>query len=461
MEWSYGNIYRHGAPVLQSAMLNSRGLVRKLVRELAGASRFRKKLLATETMTAEELGRWQARKLRGTMEHAYQYVPYYRDRPVMPLGAAGADAMAVLPFWPLLTKEHVIAAGPSLLASDRMMRFQTGTSGSTGTPMTLYRSAGSIGFEQAVIERQLLWAGWRRGDRRVWLRGDMVVPLESRAAPFWRLNLAERMLMCSSFHLSEQTAQQYLSVMERYNPVIIQAYPSSIGLLAKWMVAQGRTYTGTALRGIVTSSEHLSEGCRRDCLKAFGVSVFDWYGQSERVGAIGTCEHGNYHIIEDAGYFELQARADGSSLLVGTAFENPAMPLIRYVTGDCVIPADPGYQCPCGRVFRVIDKVIGRDADTIVTGDGRQHVLMDLIFDDLTTIKLGQIVQETADEVSINVVLNALADLDAVRDTLLTRARERLGPWVRLTFKQVDDIPRTSAGKFRVIVNNVAKNLAG
>src|SRR5205807_559628 len=136
----------------------------------------------------------------------------------------------------------------------------------------------------------------------------------------------------------------------------------------------------------------LSDGCRRDCRQAFGVGVFDWYGQAERVGAIGTCEHGNYHIIEDAGYLELLPHADGSSLLVGTSFENRAMPLIRYVTGDCVVAADSNYVCPCRRAFRVVESIIGREADTVVTSDGRQHVLLDFIFDYINAMKHGQIV---------------------------------------------------------------------
>jgi phenylacetate-CoA ligase len=453
--WSYETFYRRGSPAVQQFLQGSRGLGRILLRELAGVRSFRKGLQYTETMSAIELGQWQTRIVRSTIEHAWRHVPYYARR--AQASSPGSDAAGLLSGMPLLNKSDVIEAGNDMLARNILIRFPSGTSGSTGSPMKLYRSAGSIGFEQALIERQLEWAGWSRGQRRVWLRGDVIVPLEQTTGPFWRVNSPARMLMCSSFHLNEHTALEYLRAIERYNPAVIQAYPSSIGLLARWMVANGERYTGTALRGIVTSSERLSNGCRQDCRRAFGVGVFDWYGQAERVGAIGTCEHGNYHIIEDAGYLELLPHGDGSSLLVGTTFENRAMPLIRYVTGDCVVPADSNYACPCGRAFRVIDSVIGREADTVVTSDGRQHVLLDFIFDYIHAMKHGQIVLEAPDRIVINVVLHQGAAAGPVRDLVMARARERLGPSVDISFNQVSDIPRTSSGKFKVVVNQLAQ----
>src|SRR5438067_9016 len=56
-----------------------------------------------------------------------------------------------------------------------------------------------------------------------------------------------------------------------------------------------------ALRGVMTSSETLEPDVRASVEQAFGVRVFDWYGQAERVAAIGTCEHGSYHVLTDYG----------------------------------------------------------------------------------------------------------------------------------------------------------------
>ncbi len=55
------------------------------------------------------------------------------------------------------------------------------TSGTTGTPLTILQDRHSVIREQAFVARQLAWAGYRKGDKRAWIRGDMVVPLSQNA----------------------------------------------------------------------------------------------------------------------------------------------------------------------------------------------------------------------------------------------------------------------------------------
>ena len=175
------------------------------------------------------------------------------------------------------------------------------------------------------------------------------------------------MLMLSSYHLSDDRAAEYIQALERFDPVVIQAYPASIAFLAKQLEKHDRRYAGSRLRGIVTSSESLRDDQRRVIEERFKVRVFDWYGSFERVAAIGTCEQGNYHLLSDYGFVELVPGADGTAEIVGTGFDNFVMPLVRYRSVDSVLPADPAYVCPCRRQFPVIEKVLGRIDDQIKT----------------------------------------------------------------------------------------------
>src|SRR6266513_227738 len=184
------------------------------------------------------------------------------------------------------------AAGKSLISERKQgPLFSGSTSGTTGAPLGLSQDLAAINRENAFIWRQLTWAGLHRGDRRAWMRGDMIVPATQEKPPYWRVNRAENMLMLSSYHLSESAAPSYLDSLARFDPVVIQAYPSSIGFLATWMLSAGVRYGGRSLRGIVASSETLSDIRRGEIERAFGCAVFNWYGQFERVAAIGTCEH--------------------------------------------------------------------------------------------------------------------------------------------------------------------------
>jgi phenylacetate-CoA ligase len=355
----------------------------------------------------------------------------------------------------LITKADVRDGGKSFISERKPgTLFPGSTSGTTGTPLTLYQDLPAINRENAFVWRQLTWAGLRRGDRRAWLRGDMIVPARQRKPPYWRLNRAENMLMLSSYHLSESAATAYVDSLARFDPVVIQAYPSSIGFLATWMRNAGIHYSGKSLRGIVTSSETLEDAQRRKIENAFGCRVFDWYGQFERVAAIGTCEQGRYHLLSDYSFVEMLPAGDGLFELAGTGFNNMSMPLIRYRCGDYVIPAPAKERCACGRAFPLIEHIIGRVDDSIKLPDGRSIGRLDHIFKGVEGILEAQIRQDVSDAVTLLVVPSPTFD-NRNRDTLQSNTRERLGEEINFEIRLVDAIPRTKNGKFKGVVCNV------
>jgi phenylacetate-CoA ligase len=347
-------------------------------------------------------------------------------------------------------------AGSSILAEGWVgPKFRGATSGTTGLSMIGYRDLNAINRENAFLARQLSWAGYRHGDKRAWIRGDMVTPASQKVPPFWRKNSADNMLMMSSFHLSEQTAQGYITALEAFNPVVIQAYPSSIAFLARFLETIGRRYGGANLRGIVTSSETLQDEQHKVIEKAMGCRVFDWYGSFERVAAIGTCEHGHYHLMSDYSYVELIPHTDGKAEIVGTGFFNGLMPLVRYRIGDVVIPEPSEFRCPCGRAFPSIRSIQGRMDDYIVTPDGRHIGMMANMFDGVDFLLEGQVIQDQRDALRVLVVpVRALSKGDL--EDLERRARFLVGGDMRIGIEVVDDIPRTRAGKLQVVVRNMS-----
>jgi phenylacetate-CoA ligase len=436
--------YRHAPVRAQETLIAARARLRARLREGRAFEALRAQVGESQWWSAAELRAYQARRLHEVLAHAAQNVPYYRGR-----GTRLED-------WPLLDKAQVRAAGRALLAArhDGPL-IESGTSGTSGAPLRLWQDLAAINRENAFVWRQLEWAGLRRGARRAWLRGDMIVPAAQREPPYWRLNRAENMLMLSSYHLADSTGEAYLEALQAFDPDLIQAYPSALGFLAAWMLAHGVRYRGPALCGIVTSSETLSAVRRRDISIAFGCAVFDWYGQAERVAAIGTCEHGRQHLISDYAHVELLPAGDGTCELVGTGFNNFAMPLVRYRTGDFVRPAPKDERCPCGRAFPLVEAVMGRDDDAVVLPDGRAVGRLDHVFKGLTGILEAQIRQERADGVEVLLVPGRDYG-EATRRALLANLRERLGAEVGLGIRRVDAIPRGPNGKFKGVVCNLS-----
>jgi phenylacetate-CoA ligase len=447
--------YRHSPTWAQGLLISAKSTARSILREGRAFEAMAAQLHESQWWSEHELRDFQSRRLRMIVESAARDVPYYRDN-YRPLGLdfdklEFPDAITNLP---LITKDDVREGGRSFVSERHQAPLFSGsTSGTTGTPLSIYQDLSAINREYAFTWRQLSWAGLRRGERRAWMRGDTIVPADQQKPPYWRLNRAENMLMLSSYHLSEAAAPAYVDALAIFDPVVIQAYPSSIGFLATWMLSSGFRYRGSSLRGIMTSSETLSEIQRREIESAFGCTVFDWYGQYERVAAIGTCEQGRHHLVSDYSFVEMLPAEDGLFELVGTGFNNLSMPLIRYRCGDLVRPARVNERCACGRSFPLIEQVIGRVDDSVKLANGRTVGRIHN-FEGMEGILEAQIRQDRLDTITILVVPAATFN-NRTWEALQNKARQRLGGQVALEIRLVDAIPRTANGKFKGVVCNI------
>jgi phenylacetate-CoA ligase len=373
----------------------------------------------------------------------------------VPLDGDGTTLPVLSPGIPMLTK-HEVRLYPERLVRPRgpgsWIRSRIRTSGTSGTPLTVVQTLGNMIREDGFTWRQLRWIGYRHGQRRAWIRGDIVCPDHPTDGVYWCRDWVGNMLLMSSYHLSTETIGRYIDALEAFDPVVIHAYPSSIAALAGWLNAAGRRYRGASLLGVMTSSETLEPDVRAAVEQAFGVKVFDWYGQSERVAAIGTCEQGRYHVMTDYGGAGLLALDDesGACELVGTTFNNAAMPLVRYRTGDRVIPDEHPYDCPCGRVFPTVKAVIGRQEKIVTLPDGRIIARLDRIFQghDRHMVE-GQVLYRGDGQFVLRVVATdgfTDADAQALVDKFLLRV-----PGVTVRVERVAAIPRGPNGKFEFI----------
>lgn len=446
-------IYKHSPALLQNAMVSIRGYALRVLRHslLSQVD----DITSNQWLNREALAQLQFKRARAIIHHAAARVPYYRNV----FAAAGVSpeqftALADIQQFPLLTKYDVFYHTERLFVENSTdYRFSSVTSGTTGMPLKVWRNLYAIKRENAFIARQCQWAGVKQGERRLWLRGDKVVPSDNTQPPFWRYSVADNTIIMSSFHLSERYAAAYIRAMEAFDPVFGMAYSSPLAFLARYLLNKGLRYRGKSLRCFITSSETLTDEQRQVITQAFGCRIFDWYGSSERVSAIGTCEYGNYHLLSDYALTELVPQTDGTATLIGTGFDNFLMPLIRYPLDDVVVPAEPDYECPCQRHFPVIERIIGRTADYLLKADGSRLFMACMLIDKLDNVLESQIRQDTLNEISILLVLTEGGVVN--EQAVVTLAQELLGKTMRVTVKQVKQISKTSTGKFRAIVRTI------
>lgn len=448
--------YRKCPIWLQERLLSARGALRSFIREGADFRKVSEEIRATQWYNTSQLQALQLERIKMALTHAARHVPYYvklfKEQRINVDDLRDVKDITRISY---LTKATVLSNWQDLIATNlKGARASIHTSGSTGSPLRLLQTREAVVRQNAFIHRQLEWAGYRQDDRRAWIRGDMIVPIEQRMPPYWRYNRSQRMLMMSSYHLGSHTADDYVKVLERFDPMLIQAYPSSVVFLARFLKATSRQYRGRSLRAIVTGSETLSEVDRQMLVEQMGCQVFDQYNSAERVSLIQTCEHGQYHIASDYAFTELVPLDGGRYEVVGTGFNNLLMPLIRYRLGDVVELASEVDGCRCGRQLPMVKKVIGRMDDYVRTPDGRYVGRLSNIFKGIKNLAMGQIVQESLEGVTIRIVPFAGFDRDS-EQKLLKLARERLGADMVINIQLVSDIPRSASGKFKLVISKL------
>jgi len=327
----------------------------------------------TQRLSAEELRQLQWKRLKRTLQHAYEHVPYYRNTwdalKVHPDRIRTPEDFQQIPF---LMKQDVREHAKELRADDTHGRtFYRFTSGSTGVPLGIEHSANSRAAMWAAKYRGHRWHGVDIGDRTAWVRG---MPLHGVARLTKRLQDAmANGLRLFPNNISPESAEPFHRSLRRLRPSILEGYPSALYQLARMLRSQQLDGRTLGLRLIVTGGEVLDEFQRAFLQDVFGCPVADEYGCAE-VGILGFgCPADRRHIPVENVYVETIASANGantgSSELVVTSLVNGAMPFIRYRLGDwCQIDAS---TCRCGRVAPTVAELDGKVSSFVRASDGR------------------------------------------------------------------------------------------
>lgn len=451
------NLYLSSPLVVQELCISLYGY--KLYREryVGNHDKYFYQLLQSQWYSVAELEQLVHKRFADIGHHAVKNVPFYKEW--MQKGRISHhDAMDLknLSAFPIVTKDQLHERPNEFLAENfsTSQLIKISTSGTTGKTLGILVDYDSRRYGYAFFSRLKEWAGINSMLPSVTFAGRIIVRPDSVEPPFWRYNRAMKNYLFSSYHLSPQNVPYYVDALLKIQPNFIDSYPSSIYIIAKYM--QENSLRGVYPRAIVTSSETLWAHQRELIETTFKCPVYDQYGSAEQVVFISQCEKGMYHIHPEFGIVEF-LREDGSparpgemARLICTGFTNLAMPLIRYDIGDTAILSEE--RCPCGRNFPVIEKLLGRTDDILVTPDGRQIGRLDPVFKGLSSVKEAQIVQVALNRVNVRIVPGETFG-ESDRRTIMEELGKRLGPLVEIGIETVLEIPRTNAGKFRAVVS--------
>lgn len=455
------NVYNYSPIFFQNIMTSVYGY--KLHRQRYGGNnrQYTRGLQRSEFETEEFLKELQKKELSKLVCHAYDTTEYYRNLfDKLGLKPNDVNTMEDLGKIPFLTKEEIRKDPRAFVSKSFKKRelFNLYTSGTTGTPLTVYSDFESRRKNYAFFNRVRSWRNIKLGDKRVTFGGRIIIPQRQKQLPYWRYDLSENNLLMSSYHMAPSNMAHYYKKTVEFQPIEIRGYPSSIYNLALYIQENG--LSGIRPKAVFTTAETLFESIRNTIESALQCRITDTYGCTEMAFYVTQCEYGTYHAHPEYGIVET-VDEKGCSVkgqpghLVCTSFVNYAMPLIRYRIGDTVAWGDE--KCPCGRQFPVVKEIVGRTDDLIVTPEGRRVGRLDPIFKGGLGIRESQIVQTSRDEIVVKIVKSeTYSEEDIV--FLSDQLKKRIGPSMRIKFEFLPRIERDENGKFRSVVSLVESN---
>jgi phenylacetate-CoA ligase len=395
-------------------------------------------------------------RVRAIVQHCAKSVPYYR-RLFQDHGfrVDRCDGLKDLDQLPVLTKAVVQQRNTEFVSEeiDRRDCESIHTSGTTGAGLKF------IATKRAIREAWAVWWRYRRWhqiDLGTWcgyFGGRTLVPPNRQHPPFWRVNAPGRQVMFSGYHLSAATWPAYVDELNRRQLRWIHGYPSTISVLAGYLLDSGRRLD-YPLQWITIGAENLLPQQSHVIEQAFGVRPIQHYGMAEGVANISEQLDGKLYVDEDYAAVEfLPNEADGYNV-VGTNLTNYAFPLLRYKVGDVVqLPENLDLQ---PRLFpgRRVTAIDGRQEDYVILKNGARVGRMDHIFKDMTTIREAQILQMQPGTLVVRVVRGGGYTEQDERQ-LRKEFSDRLGDLAEMQIQYVDRLEKSATGKLRFVVSTV------
>ena len=441
--------------VLQETALNLyAGRLQKLYYG-PGFEEWRQRLLEWRSWTCSQAETWQNLQLQRLIEHAATRVRYYREK------WQGIDWISIrsvqdLHILPLLDKQDIRLREPLFIAEglDPKTLWVEKTSGSTGTSLRIFWPKSMLPKFWAVMEVMVRnVAGVTQAMPRAMVGGRPIVSGSTRKPPYWRFNRRWRQLYLSSYHISTNTAPDYIRAIRDYGCQWMTGYGSAIAALAEGAVKAESA--SIPLRAVIASGDTLLPAMRKRIEQFFDCKCYDQYGQSEGVAMAMECSMGRMHVVPAVGIIEI-LRDDGSPCrpgevgeMIATGLLNDAMPLIRYRMGDYAAWA-PNQHCTCGNLQPILTRLEGRTDDYLITADGRRIGRLSTAFKRSPEVHSAQLVQDRPGHAYLLIhpgegYRSAHAAL--VREDIV----ERIGTF-DIDMVETRDIPKTPQGKTVLVV---------
>ena len=315
------------------------------------------------------------------------------------------------------------------------------TSGTTGTPLTVYRTPFNIATEQAYVRQYRAQFGYHTGQPLLSIRGMLG---KNQAFEYYR---KANILYISSPNINPSTIADYHKMITDFKPVAVEAFPSYLYKLCLELEKKDLKVT---IPNAFTSSETMY-GFQRDKIEPYlGTTVHDWYGNVERTIGVAQNAEGEYKPLPLYSVNEFE-----QDKVITTGLINRTFPLIRYAVEDKLIV--DGHDFLENIVSPKILRIEGRAGDTVELKDGSVVGCMDHAFkgvNHIETAQIHQFINERERPLDIKLVVTPSFGKTEEQQLRNNLARMIGDQPVQFLFVTRDDLTYSANQKYKLIIKH-------
>lgn len=321
-----------------------------------------------EFLPREELEALQINRLNSIIERSRKS-EFYKEK-LKDFSDQGINSLEDVQKLPFTTKDDLRNHYPYGFLTEplnKMVRLHA-SSGTTGTPTAIFYTRKDLETWADLVARCMHMIGIRPGDVFQNLSGYGLF------TGGLGIHYGAERLGCLTIPAGAGNSKRQIKLLRDFKVSSVHIIPSYALHLATVIKDMGLSTADFALRIALIGAEPHTEEIRQRIQNLFKVKAYNSYGLSEMNGpgvAFECQEQNGLHIWEDAYLVEildpetLDPVSEGEiGELVLTTLTREGMPLIRYRTKDLTRFIDG--ECPCGRVHRRIDRIMGRSDDMII-----------------------------------------------------------------------------------------------
>ncbi len=339
---------------------------------------------------------------------------------------------------PIINKDLIKHEIDNIYTNFNFLKITGLTSGTSGSPLTLYRTPFDIATEQAYIRHYRKMYGFNFGQPILSIRGMLG---KSVTHEYFK---PANILYISSPNINKSTIEMYYDLIQKFKPVAVEAFPS---YLHKFCSELEKKDLKLEIPLSFTSSETLLSWQREKIEPFLNTKIFDWYGNAERSILLAQNAKMEYYPMPLYSINEFREKD-----VITTNLINKSFPLIRYNVDDQIeVTTNDFLQ---NQISPKVKSISGRQSENVILKDGSHVGCIDHTFKGVKNIEMAQVHQyNVQDPIEIKLVVNpafSKADEDQLRANWIQMVGTEME--LKFTYCTKSELTFNPNQKYRLII---------